>query len=441
MLGRPPGCRSEWPRSRSGRCRSCARIFALDERFRGIDFTLPEALLLADEGFDEIFVGYPTTDGRRSRSWRRSPRSGPTRTRADGRRPALDLIEAAARGSGDPCAWRSTSIPSWWARRRAAVRIGPKRCRSGPASRRGGSRMRSSGVPGPALSARWPTRATSRASATRSRAGRCEARRSASCRPLRGRAGPAPAGRGRRDSRGRGPRVGELWRHRQPLAERAARRRDRAHGGLGLLRAGLFDNYRSLDPDAGSGVLPRRDAPAPVPGMDDGARWRVRRVGRAGPTGSHVPPWRRARPPTRAPARCRRRSRPGGQSDSGSATGCTGHAKAGELCERFNSLYLLEGDRIVDHAPTYRGAGPLSSSRSPGTMPTAPNGIASGTGADERRDAEPDHGPPVHGGNRLHDQLDGRLDAVQPGVLPGLSRAGAEGGGASCRASSSRSRG
>jgi D-serine deaminase-like pyridoxal phosphate-dependent protein len=33
------------------------------------------------------------------------------------------------------------------------------------------------------------------------------------------------------------------------------------------------------------------------------------------------------------------------------------HAKAGELCERFNSLYLVEGDRVVDEVPTYRGEG------------------------------------------------------------------------------------
>jgi D-serine deaminase-like pyridoxal phosphate-dependent protein len=33
------------------------------------------------------------------------------------------------------------------------------------------------------------------------------------------------------------------------------------------------------------------------------------------------------------------------------------HAKAGELCERFQSLYLLSGDRIVDEVPTYRGEG------------------------------------------------------------------------------------
>ena len=33
------------------------------------------------------------------------------------------------------------------------------------------------------------------------------------------------------------------------------------------------------------------------------------------------------------------------------------HTKAGELCERFNSLFLLQGDAIVDEVPTYRGEG------------------------------------------------------------------------------------
>ncbi len=33
------------------------------------------------------------------------------------------------------------------------------------------------------------------------------------------------------------------------------------------------------------------------------------------------------------------------------------HAKAGELCERFDRLYLIEGDRIVEEVPTYRGEG------------------------------------------------------------------------------------
>ena len=33
------------------------------------------------------------------------------------------------------------------------------------------------------------------------------------------------------------------------------------------------------------------------------------------------------------------------------------HAKAGELCERFLSLHLLAGERIVEEVPTYRGEG------------------------------------------------------------------------------------
>ena len=33
------------------------------------------------------------------------------------------------------------------------------------------------------------------------------------------------------------------------------------------------------------------------------------------------------------------------------------HAKAGELCERFDTLLLVEGEEIVDEVPTYRGEG------------------------------------------------------------------------------------
>lgn len=33
------------------------------------------------------------------------------------------------------------------------------------------------------------------------------------------------------------------------------------------------------------------------------------------------------------------------------------HAKAGELCERFDELHLVDGDRVVDVVPTYRGEG------------------------------------------------------------------------------------
>ncbi|GAA3580380.1 amino acid deaminase/aldolase [Nonomuraea rosea] len=33
------------------------------------------------------------------------------------------------------------------------------------------------------------------------------------------------------------------------------------------------------------------------------------------------------------------------------------HAKAGEMCERFDTLHLIDGDTVVESAPTYRGEG------------------------------------------------------------------------------------
>ena len=33
------------------------------------------------------------------------------------------------------------------------------------------------------------------------------------------------------------------------------------------------------------------------------------------------------------------------------------HAKAGELCERFSELHLIEGNTVVATVPTYRGEG------------------------------------------------------------------------------------
>ena len=33
------------------------------------------------------------------------------------------------------------------------------------------------------------------------------------------------------------------------------------------------------------------------------------------------------------------------------------HAKAGELCERFGELHLIEGSSVVATVPTYRGEG------------------------------------------------------------------------------------
>jgi D-serine deaminase-like pyridoxal phosphate-dependent protein len=33
------------------------------------------------------------------------------------------------------------------------------------------------------------------------------------------------------------------------------------------------------------------------------------------------------------------------------------HAKAGELCERFDVVHLIQGGKLAGSAPTYRGEG------------------------------------------------------------------------------------
>ena len=59
----PPASRSGSPR-KSVRCRPLLeRILARDPGYRGLlTYTLPETLWLANEGFEDLVVGYPTVD-------------------------------------------------------------------------------------------------------------------------------------------------------------------------------------------------------------------------------------------------------------------------------------------------------------------------------------------------------------------------------------------
>ena len=62
--------------------------------------------------------------------------------------------------------------------------------------------------------------------------------------------------------------------------------------------------------------------------------------------------------PWKGRARCRRRYRaPPPLACQIGANVYLRHAKAGELCERFNTLYLVRGGEIADEVPTYRGEG------------------------------------------------------------------------------------
>ncbi len=130
-------------------------------------------------------------------------------------------------------------------------------------------------------------------------------------------------------------------------------------GGSGLYAPTLFDAYRAFTPaPAALFALPvvRRPGPGVVTALGGGYH-------ASGPGDSARLP----SPYLPAGLRLDRQEGAGevqtpllGAAADGLAVGdrvYMRHAKAGELCERFDRLYLLEGERVVGEAPTYRGEG------------------------------------------------------------------------------------
>jgi D-serine deaminase-like pyridoxal phosphate-dependent protein len=129
--------------------------------------------------------------------------------------------------------------------------------------------------------------------------------------------------------------------------------------GSGLFGPTLFDGYRSFRPrPAAAFALPvvRRPAPGVVT------------VAGGGYIASGPPGWSRV-PSVLAPRGLRLlRAEGAGEVQTplrGKAADGLGigdlvwfrHAKAGELCERFDELHLVRGDQLVESVPTYRGEG------------------------------------------------------------------------------------
>ena len=129
--------------------------------------------------------------------------------------------------------------------------------------------------------------------------------------------------------------------------------------GSGFYAPAQFDHYSrfTLTPAAGFALpIVRRPARARRR-RSAGATWRR---APATPAACPSPGCRRASgsTPRRGPARCRPRC--SGAAADRLAIGdrvFMRHSKAGELCERFDSLFLIEGGEIVDSVPTYRGDG------------------------------------------------------------------------------------
>ena len=129
--------------------------------------------------------------------------------------------------------------------------------------------------------------------------------------------------------------------------------------GSGLYAPGLFDAYRAFSPaPAALFALPvvRRPGPGVVTALGGGY------LASGAGDGARLP-----HPYLPAGLRLDREEGAGevqtpllGKAADELALGASvylRHAKAGELCERFTTMHVLEGDRIVDELPTYRGEG------------------------------------------------------------------------------------
>jgi D-serine deaminase-like pyridoxal phosphate-dependent protein len=341
------------------------RILGLNESFRGIlSFTLPEALHLARQGHEDIFVGYPSADRKALAELALLAAERPdTHPALMVDEPAhLDLIESAAGRGSAPIRVAIDIDPSWWLARGRIARIGPKR----------------SPIRTPEHARRFAAEVAERPGTKLVGAMAYEGHIAGvgddiPGRPLRSAAIRTMQSRSLDELKERLPGViaairdasgSELEWVNAGGTGSLARSRDlgiatELTAGSGFYASTLFDTYRSLDlTPAAFFCLPivRRPHPGVATALGGGY------VASGAPGRDRLPqPYMPA----------------GLALDSDDAAGevqtpligaaakklrvgdrvYMRHAKAGELCERFGSLYLIQGESLVDEVPTYRGQG------------------------------------------------------------------------------------
>ena len=339
--------------SKSVRCRALADR-ALDAGLRGIlAFTLPEALWLVGEGAEDVVVAYPTVD----RAALRELADGPARERVTVMvdcREQLDLIPAGA-GPVRVC----IDVDAGWWPLGGRIRIGAKRSplrtpeqaaalareiAARPALELDGLLMYEAQIAGvgdrpgnPVLGAalRAMQRASARELAARRAAVVAAVRAVAPLRFVNG------GGTGSIEGTAAEPAVTEVA------------------AGSGLFAPALFDAYRAFAPrPAAFFALPVVRRPSARVATVLGGGYPA-----SGPAGRDRLP----RPALPAGLRLDRQEGAGevqtpllGPAAAELRIGdrvWMRHAKAGELCERFDVLHLVEGGRRVATVPTYRGEG------------------------------------------------------------------------------------
>jgi len=339
------------------------RILDLDPGFGGIlAFTLPEALWLTGEGFENIVVAYPTADREALAELVELAPGEPARAPVPmvDSPPHLDLIESAIHGGAREVRVCLDLDVGWWPLGGKLARIGPKRS---PIRSPQGARQMAAEIerrPGTRLAGLMAYEGQIAGVGDRIPG-----------RPLRSAATRWMQSASERDVRRRLPRivsaVGEVAELEfvngggtGSLARTAATGAvTEVTAGSGFYASSLFDNYRSLDlAPAAFFVLSvvRRPGPGVVTALGGGY------LASGPPTPDRLPE------PYLPEGLHLDKQEGAGEVQTpllgiGSRRLRVGdrvymrHAKAGELCERFGSLYLVEGDRIVDEVATYRGEG------------------------------------------------------------------------------------
>jgi D-serine deaminase-like pyridoxal phosphate-dependent protein len=351
--------------SKSLRCRALQERTLEREGFRGtLAFTLPEALWLASHGASDLLVAYPTADTHALRALVGPERDVRITLMVDGVE-QLDLIEAAI-GRQRRQLRVCIDVDAGWRALGGRVRVGVKRSpvhtpqQAAELAReivaRGAFRLvglmlyeaQIAGLgdapPGRPLRAR-AIRAVQALSA-RELVPRRAAVLAAVEQALAASGGPAL-------EFVNGGGTGSLER---TAAEGAV---TEVTAGSGLYAPTLFDAYRAFRPHpAALFALPVVRRPGPDVATTLGGGYLA-----SGPADAARLP----RPHLPAGLRLDRQEGAGevqtpllGRAADGLHVGDRvyfRHAKAGELSERFASLHLLEGEVIVDEAPTYRGEG------------------------------------------------------------------------------------
>ncbi len=341
------------------------RILDLSEGFSGVlAFTLPEALWLASQGFDDIVVAYPSAD-------RDAIRELVVRSAGDpGRAPVpmvddsphLDLIEGAMAAGQTQVRVCMDVDAGWWPLGGRFARVGPKRSPIHDAGRAAKFATEIEARPGTTLAGLMAYEGQIAGVGDDVEG---HALRSAAVRWMQSRS--------EADLRERLPRIVDEVTRATPgglgfvnaggtgsLARTAAAgTATELTAGSGFYAPHLFDSYRSLElHPAAFFSLPivRRPAPGTVTALGggylaSGAADELRLPQPYLPEGLRLDSQEGAgEVQTPLVGMAARKLRIGDRV-------YMRHAKAGELCERFDSLYLVDGERIVDQVRTYRGDG------------------------------------------------------------------------------------